>query len=95
VHNIRVRRMIVFMYDRRVRSTFSSILEGKAEVRERLMELVDARLEAEGVHGDGWDPGVERTRGGPSSGKRATVLEASVEKDVSDEERAYLANLDR
>ena len=60
-----------------------------------LIVCVDARLEAEGVHGDGWDPGVERTRGGPSVGKRATVLEANKIGDVGEAERGFLANLDR
>uniref|UniRef100_A0A494G9L0 Uncharacterized protein n=1 Tax=Solanum lycopersicum TaxID=4081 RepID=A0A494G9L0_SOLLC len=55
-----------------------------------------ARLEAEGVHGDGWDPGVERTRGGPQmSNKRSTVFEASKEGNVGAAEREYLSNLDR
>ncbi|WWD18988.1 hypothetical protein CI109_103445 [Kwoniella shandongensis] len=54
-----------------------------------------ARLDNEGVHGDGWDPGVERTRGGPSTGKRATVFEASKTGDVGEQERQFLASLDR
>jgi hypothetical protein len=55
----------------------------------------DARLESEGVHGDGWDPGVERTRGGPASGKRATMFEAGIESDLGEKERDYLTHLDR
>jgi hypothetical protein len=56
----------------------------------------DARLEALGVHGDGWEAGVERTRGGPSSAsKRATVSEAERDRQVSDKEREFLASLDR
>ncbi|WWC90808.1 uncharacterized protein L201_005745 [Kwoniella dendrophila CBS 6074] len=56
-----------------------------------------ARLEKEGVHGDGWDQGVERTRGGPSmsSGKRATVYPATKSSDIGEQERQYLASLDR
>ena len=57
-------------------------------------DVVDARLEAEGVYGDGWDPGVERTRGGPSQGRRAT-LHAANYLGVDEKEKAYLANLDR
>jgi len=56
---------------------------------------IDARLESEGVHGDGWDPGVERTRGGPQSGKRATMFEADTNGDVGEKEREFLASLDR
>ena len=67
---------------------------GKA-VWKVLMVVLDARLEAEGVHGDGWDPGVERTRGGPQAGKRATMYEAHVNGDVGETEREYLASLDR
>jgi hypothetical protein len=56
----------------------------------------DARLEAEGVHGDGWEAGVERTRGGPSSaGKRATVMEPSKGTNLGEDEREFLASLDR
>lgn len=47
-----------------------------------------------GVHGDGWDPGVERTRGGPSH-KRSTMLEADKDRDLTSKERDFLANLDR
>lgn len=47
-----------------------------------------------GVHGDGWDAGVERTRGGPS-GQRATMLEADKDRDLGAKEREFLANLDR
>lgn len=48
------------------------------------------------MHGDGWDPGVERTRGGPQmSNKRSTVFEASKEGNVGAAEREYLSNLDR
>ncbi|WVQ99910.1 hypothetical protein IAU59_007053 [Kwoniella sp. CBS 9459] len=54
-----------------------------------------ARLDSEGVHGDGWDPGVERTRGGPGSSKRATVYPASKAGDIGEQERQYLASLDR
>ncbi|WWC63189.1 uncharacterized protein I303_105789 [Kwoniella dejecticola CBS 10117] len=56
-----------------------------------------ARLEKEGVHGDGWDQGVERTRGGPSivSGKRATVYPATKTGDIGEQERQFLASLDR
>lgn len=56
---------------------------------------LDARLEAEGVHGDGWEPGVERTRGGPSQGKRATIFEAEKSREVGEAERDFLASLDR
>jgi len=52
-------------------------------------------LEVEGVHGDGWDPGVERTRGGPQVGKRATMLEANKDGDIGEKEREFLASLDR
>ncbi|WWC71665.1 uncharacterized protein I206_105623 [Kwoniella pini CBS 10737] len=56
-----------------------------------------ARLEKEGVHGDGWDQGVERTRGGPAivSGKRATVYPAAKSGDIGEQERQFLASLDR
>jgi hypothetical protein len=58
--------------------------------------MVDARLEAMGVYGDGWEAGVERTRGGPSkASKRATVFEEDREREVSDKERQFLASLDR
>lgn len=59
-------------------------------------DLTDARLESEGVFGDGWDPGVERTRGGPSmASKRQTVLEPRRGSEVGDKEKSYLASLDR
>lgn len=58
-------------------------------------DMKDARLEAEGVHGDGWEAGVERTRGGPSQGKRNTVFEATKQRDVGEAERQFLASLDR
>ncbi|ORY35439.1 putative GTPase activating protein [Naematelia encephala] len=54
-----------------------------------------ARLEAEGVHGDGWDPGVERTRGGPQAGKRVTMQPALKQGDVGEKEREFLVSLDR
>ncbi|WVW85735.1 hypothetical protein I302_107773 [Kwoniella bestiolae CBS 10118] len=56
-----------------------------------------ARLEKEGVHGDGWDQGIERTRGGPSigAGKRATVYPATKTGDIGEQERQFLASLDR
>ncbi|KAK8854863.1 hypothetical protein IAR55_003602 [Kwoniella newhampshirensis] len=54
-----------------------------------------ARLDNEGVHGDGWDAGVERTRGGPSTGKRATVFPASKAGDIGEQERQFLTSLDR
>ncbi|WVQ81932.1 hypothetical protein IAT38_004059 [Cryptococcus sp. DSM 104549] len=55
-----------------------------------------ARLEGEGVHGDGWDAGVERTRGGPTpASKRATVFPASKSGDIGQQERQFLASLDR
>ncbi|EIW67373.1 hypothetical protein TREMEDRAFT_13152, partial [Tremella mesenterica DSM 1558] len=54
-----------------------------------------ARLEKEGVHGDGWDAGVERTRGGPSTGKRATMFVATKGMDIGENEREFLASLDR
>lgn len=47
-----------------------------------------------GVHGDGWDAGVERTRGGPSN-SRATMLEPDKDRDLGAKEREFLANLDR
>ena len=59
------------------------------------MLTLDARLDLEGVHGDGWDPGVERTRGGPSQGQRATVYEASKAGPVGESERGFLSSLDR
>lgn len=54
-----------------------------------------ARLESEGVHGDGWDAGVERTRGGPSVGKRATIFPFQKAGDVGSKEREFLSSLDR
>lgn len=55
----------------------------------------DARLEA-GVYGDGWDQGVERTRGGPGgpSSKRATMF-APERGNLGPQERQYLSSLDR
>lgn len=47
-----------------------------------------------GVHGDGWDAGVERTRGGPSN-SRATMLEPDKDRDLGPKEKEFLANLDR
>jgi len=58
--------------------------------------IVDARLEALGVHGDGWEAGVERTRGGPSNAsKRSTVNEPDRDREVGEKERKFLASLDR
>jgi hypothetical protein len=58
--------------------------------------IVDARLEALGVHGDGWEAGVERTRGGPSNAsKRSTVNEPDRDREVGETERKFLASLDR
>ena len=58
--------------------------------------MLDARLEALGVHGDGWEAGVERTRGGPSNAsKRSTVNEPDQDKEVGEKERKFLASLDR
>ncbi|KAI9637330.1 rab-GTPase-TBC domain-containing protein [Dioszegia hungarica] len=54
-----------------------------------------ARLESEGVHGDGYLPGVERTRGGPNVGKRATMMEAQKGEAVGEKERGFLSSLDR
>ncbi|TYJ56104.1 hypothetical protein B9479_003214 [Cryptococcus floricola] len=55
-----------------------------------------ARLDAEGVHGDGWDQGVERTRGGPATlNKRATMLFATKSGDLGEKEKQYLSSLDR
>ncbi|WVN90220.1 uncharacterized protein L203_105456 [Cryptococcus depauperatus CBS 7841] len=55
-----------------------------------------ARLDIEGVHGDGWDQGVERTRGGPpTTGKRITVHAATKMRDIGEHERRFLAGLDR
>lgn len=65
------------------------------EARVTCWLTLDARLEAEGVHGDGWDPGVERTRGGPSQGKRATMFEANKTATVGESEKEFLASLDR
>lgn len=56
----------------------------------------DARLGGEGVHGDGWDQGVERTRGGPTmADKRMTVFPPSKNGDIGEKERRFLASLDR
>ena len=55
----------------------------------------DARLDAEGVHGDGWDPGIERTRGGPSATKRNTLALPLRGGDVNPKEREFLHSLDR
>ncbi|ODO06655.1 hypothetical protein I350_04013 [Cryptococcus amylolentus CBS 6273] len=55
-----------------------------------------ARLDAEGVHGDGWDQGVERTRGGPAMlNHRATMLFATKSGDLPEKEKQYLSSLDR
>ncbi|OXG16931.1 GTPase activating protein [Cryptococcus neoformans Tu401-1] len=55
-----------------------------------------ARLGGEGVHGDGWDQGVERTRGGPTmADKRMTVFPPSKNGDIGEKERQFLASLDR
>lgn len=77
------------MYARHVSVTVSLVRY------QRQANETDARLDAEGVHGDGWDPGVERTRGGPSHTKRATLFDASRDRDVGEKEREYLASLDR
>jgi hypothetical protein len=62
----------------------------------RYVLIVDARLEALGVHGDGWEAGVERTRGGPSNAsKRSTVNEPDRDREVGEKERKFLASLDR
>lgn len=38
---------------------------------------------------------MERTRGGPQVGKRATMFEAKRDGDVGEKEREFLASLDR
>lgn len=54
----------------------------------------DARLDIEGVYGDGWDEGVERTRGGVGTGSRVTATwpETGI---MSDQELKFLKSLDR
>ncbi|ORX38596.1 rab-GTPase-TBC domain-domain-containing protein [Kockovaella imperatae] len=54
-----------------------------------------ARLDAEGVHGDGWDPGVERTRGGPNAAKRVTIDMPVRGGNFGQSERQFLSSLDR
>lgn len=80
-----------FMYGPPVRRAFSTCAcQG--------IDLIstDARLGGEGVHGDGWDQGVERTRGGPTmADKRMTVFPPSKNGDIGEKERRFLASLDR
>lgn len=58
--------------------------------------FTDARLGGQGVHGDGWDQGVERTRGGSTmADKRMTVFPAAKTGDIGEKERQFLASLDR
>ncbi|KAK4688988.1 hypothetical protein P7C73_g1125, partial [Tremellales sp. Uapishka_1] len=54
-----------------------------------------ARLEVEGVFGDGWDEGVERTRERAQVGNRKTLMPPCRTGDVGEKEREFLANLDR
>ncbi|BEJ12645.1 hypothetical protein CspHIS471_0211050 [Cutaneotrichosporon sp. HIS471] len=53
-----------------------------------------ARLEIEGVYGDGWDEGVERTRGGIGAGSRVTTTWAASSL-MTDQELKFLKSLDR
>ncbi|KLT38608.1 RabGAP/TBC [Cutaneotrichosporon oleaginosum] len=53
-----------------------------------------ARLDIEGVFGDGWDEGVERTRGGIGSGSRMTTTWPDT-GIMSDQELKFLKSLDR
>jgi hypothetical protein len=63
---------------------------------ERLTMNTDARLEVEGVFGDGWDEGVERTRGGASNTtSRMTMVFPSKDSVMTDSEREYISSLDR
>lgn len=54
----------------------------------------DARLDIEGVYGDGWDEGVERTRGGIGAGSRVTSTWAESSL-MTDQELKFLQSLDR
>lgn len=56
----------------------------------------DARLEVEGVYGDGWDEGVERTRGGMASRpRRVTMVFPTNEGGIPEKEQQFLSSLDR
>lgn len=79
-----------------VRSTCTSSLSTCTCQDIDLFPSTDARLGGEGVHGDGWDQGVERTRGGPTmADKRVTVFPAAKAGDIGEKERQFLASLDR
>ncbi|KAL7423424.1 hypothetical protein Q5752_001004 [Cryptotrichosporon argae] len=55
-----------------------------------------ARLDVEGVYGDGWDEGVERTRGGTAlSAARKTVMLPARAGELPERELAFRARLDR
>lgn len=89
---IQERKKMHFMYGLPVRRAFPLVL-----VKILICFLsADARLGSEGVHGDGWDQGVERTRGGPTmADKRVTVFPAAKAGDIGEKERQFLASLDR
>lgn len=58
--------------------------------------MVDARLEVQGVYGDGWDEGIERTRGrGIMDQRRESRLPPSKNDTLPDQERSALAKVDR
>lgn len=61
-----------------------------------LCSLPDARLDVEGVYGDGWDEGVERTRGGMTQQSgRVTMVFPSAEGGLLEQEQKFLSSLDR
>jgi hypothetical protein len=79
-----------------VRSTCESPRCVSQETAQITDDIPDARMEAMGVHGDGWEAGVERTRGGPSTAsKRSTIHDAERDRAVSAKEKEFLASLDR
>lgn len=57
---------------------------------------IDARLEVQGVYGDGWHEGIERTRGRAIlNGPRESQLPATKYDTLAEEERRALAKVDR
>lgn len=56
----------------------------------------DARLEVQGVYGDGWEEGIERTRGrAVMDGRRESQLPPAKNDTLSEQERKALAKVDR
>lgn len=58
-------------------------------------DVIDARLEFEGVHGDGWDEGVERTRGGANNNPERKTVMLPTRGALTEQELKFLKSLDR